>query len=436
MTASVARERNWRRVAGTMGAQVSNQVVTVATQLLLVPVLLHAWGVDRYGAWLLLSAIPTYLTLSDLGFTAIAKNEMTMSVARGDREGALRTYQSVFALLCAITVLIMTVVAIAADQIHLTALWPLAGTSETDAGRVLVILSLGVALFQFMLLGGAGMRALGRPAEEVLWGATARLTEAIAAGAVALLGGDFVAAALAMLAARMLLTVALFVRLFALARWVTPLGGHLSIAEMSRLLGPSLSYMCYIAGVAVMGQGPVLALGAIGSPRDIVVFSATRTLTRLGVAAANVLTFSLSPEYSRLFGAGDHRRFGRFALAGIGLIAAMALVYAGALEWLGGSILAYWTAGQVEAIQPFFRLLLAAVACEMIWSAAFAPLAATNRHVAASHAFLAISLVAASLCFVLPPAFALTGIGIVLVMVNFTMIVVIAWLARRHWRIR
>lgn len=436
MTTSAPRERNWRRVAGTMGAQVSNQVVTVATQVLLVPVLLHAWGVDRYGAWLLLSAIPTYLTLTDFGFTAIAKNEMTMSVARGERDAALRTYQSVFVLLCGISVLTMAVVAIAADWLHLTALWPLAGTSEVDAGWVLVILSLGVVLFQFMLLGAAGMRALGRPAEEVLWGATARLAEAAFAGAAALMGGDFVAAALAMLAARLLLTAALFVRLFFLARWLRPLGRHLSMSEMSRLLGPSLSYMCYIGGVAVMGQGPVLALGAIGSPRDIVVFSATRTLTRLGVSAANVLTFSLSPEYSRLFGSGDHQRFARFALAGIGLIAGMALIYVGALEWLGGTILAFWTSGEVVAIQPFLRLLLGAVACEMIWSAGFAPLAATNRHVGASHAFLAISLVAVGACFLLPPAFALSGIGIVLFVVNFTMIFVIAWLARRHWRIR
>jgi hypothetical protein len=60
-----------------------NQVVVIGVQILLVPILLHGWGIERYGVWLLLSSIPTYLTFSDFGFTFIAKNEMTMKVAGG-----------------------------------------------------------------------------------------------------------------------------------------------------------------------------------------------------------------------------------------------------------------------------------------------------------------------------------------------------------------
>ena len=52
-----------------------------------------------------------YLTLSDFGFTFIAKNEMTMKAASGDLQGALVTYQSVFMLLnvivAAVTLLAM-----------------------------------------------------------------------------------------------------------------------------------------------------------------------------------------------------------------------------------------------------------------------------------------------------------------------------------------
>lgn len=429
-----AAGRDWRRLAGTVGAQLFNQIVTLATQLLLVPILLSAWGIDRYGAWLLLSVVPTYLTLSDLGFTAIAKNEMAMSMVRGDRGAVLRTYHSVALLLLTIAIVVMAVLALFVAGVRLTHLWPLAQTSEGEAGLTLLILGGVVIVFQFMLLGAAGLRCIGRPAEEVLWGAAARFCEAGAAGGAALAGGGFVEAAGAMLVIRVALTGALFLRLRRLAPWLTPWGAHWSMGDVRRLFGPSLSYMCYVAGSAVTVQGPVLALGSIGTARDVAIFSATRTLTRLGVAASNVLSFSVAPEYSRLFGAGQAGRFDALVRLSLVVVLGGAVAYAGLLAWLGDWALQRWTSGHVEVIQPFFLFMLAMVACEMVWSTLFAPLAATNRHEAASQIYLAISLIGLAICFAIPGGSALSGIGLVFAATNLMMIGVVAWLLARQGR--
>lgn len=45
------------RLLKTFGAQIYNQIVTVAVQLALLPLLLPCWGPKQYGDWLLLSAI-------------------------------------------------------------------------------------------------------------------------------------------------------------------------------------------------------------------------------------------------------------------------------------------------------------------------------------------------------------------------------------------
>src|SRR5712664_4644306 len=82
-------------IAGT----VLGPVVTAIVQIVSVPVFLHFWGVKLYGEWLILSAIPTYLMLSDMGFGSVAGNDMTMRVAAGDRESALETFQSTWALI-------------------------------------------------------------------------------------------------------------------------------------------------------------------------------------------------------------------------------------------------------------------------------------------------------------------------------------------------
>ena len=76
---------------------VSNWVGKLAStiiQLVQVPVFLHFWSVPLYGEWMIVNSIPAYLSFSNIGFGSVAGNEMTMMVARDDREGALRVFQS------------------------------------------------------------------------------------------------------------------------------------------------------------------------------------------------------------------------------------------------------------------------------------------------------------------------------------------------------
>jgi len=96
-----------QRLMRGFGATALSPVVTALIQLGSVPVLLHVWGVAKYGDWLLLSAIPSYLTLSDLGLGDASGSEMSMRVAASDREGALETFQSSWVLVTGVSFAIL-----------------------------------------------------------------------------------------------------------------------------------------------------------------------------------------------------------------------------------------------------------------------------------------------------------------------------------------
>src|ERR1700722_13658547 len=85
-------------------------VVTAFVQLVTVPVFLRVWGAERYGEWILLSAIPSYLSMTDMGFGNAAGNEMTMDVASGNRQRALQTFQSTGALIVTASLLALAAV--------------------------------------------------------------------------------------------------------------------------------------------------------------------------------------------------------------------------------------------------------------------------------------------------------------------------------------
>ena len=143
---------SFKRVGFTLGANVYGQIVTIAAQIGLVPILLHAWGIERYGAWLLLSALLAYLTLSDFGFTFIAKNEMTMKAASGDRQGALVTYQSVFMLLNVIVAAVTLLATVLIVSIRLGSIFALDPMLESDAKLILFLFTLNIACFQYFQL--------------------------------------------------------------------------------------------------------------------------------------------------------------------------------------------------------------------------------------------------------------------------------------------
>ena len=73
-----------RRILHGLSANAYGQLVVIVIQLAGVPILLHAWGTQLYGEWLILAAIPTYLSMADLGFSQSAGNDMTARMARGD----------------------------------------------------------------------------------------------------------------------------------------------------------------------------------------------------------------------------------------------------------------------------------------------------------------------------------------------------------------
>ena len=100
-----------QRILHGLSAHAFGQLVTVITQLAGVPILLHAWGTQLYGEWLILFAIPAYLSMTDLGFTQSAANDMTARVARGDQPGALAVFQSIGVLVYAIAALGVVVTA-------------------------------------------------------------------------------------------------------------------------------------------------------------------------------------------------------------------------------------------------------------------------------------------------------------------------------------
>ena len=73
-----------KRLAKTFGALASGQALNAIGQIVLVPVFLSHWSTTTYGEWMALSAVVTYLNVTDLGMNAAAGNKMLAAYAKND----------------------------------------------------------------------------------------------------------------------------------------------------------------------------------------------------------------------------------------------------------------------------------------------------------------------------------------------------------------
>lgn len=411
-------------------AQIYAQASGILIQLALVPVLIHTWGTTLYGTWLLLSAVPFYLTFSDFGFTFIAKNEMVMAVAAGNRPAAVRTFQSVFVMLsCAIPIAYL-LVAGPAFLIDLSRLLSLHGYPNHQARLVFAVLVANVALYQFFPLICGGIRAENRPATEAMLSATSRLCEGGLIALFALRGGGLLTVALAALANRVFFLMLSYAWMRRLSPWVKLGWREARFVEIRRLFHPALAYMFMPMAQAVMIQGPVLIIGHVLDPASVVIFATSRTLARLGTAATNMLTNSFVTEFAARAGKGDDAGFSALFRTEVMLCGGAIAAYVVGILLLGGRLMHIFTHGKVPLLEPLFGVIVAGVAAEMVWATLFTPISAVNRHRSTTYTYFALCFAGIVVCYPLTLHFGLFGAAIYVLGVNLVMVPVTALVSR------
>ncbi|MEE9250635.1 MAG: hypothetical protein V3U93_05850, partial [Alphaproteobacteria bacterium] len=368
------------RLVKGLGAQGYGQAVNVLIQIATVPLLIYVWGVELYGEWLILSAMPVYLTMSDVGFGNAAQNEMTMAAGRGDRSAVVEALQSVWLLVAAVSVVVFVVVAGAASLLPVADWFDLTALGSRAVTVIILLLSLQVLVSLQTGLVYSGFHCKGRYGLGQFLMANIRLLEFALLVVAVVAGGGPTGAAAALLAGRVMGTVAMRTMLWRVNPEITFGWRHARRETIRRLAGPALGFMAFPFGNALNLQGMVILVGAVLGPPAVAVFATLRTLTRFGLQLVSAVNRTVQAEISAAYGKGDsdlQRRLHHLACqAALCATVATAL----ALAVFGSWILALWTDGAVGMDRTLFYLLLAVLITHGMWHASLMLAFATNRH--------------------------------------------------------
>lgn len=373
-----------RRVLQGLWANVYGQVVVVVVQLATVPILLSYWGREVYGEWLILFAIPAYLSITDLGFSQSAGNDMTARVARGDWSGALAVFQSLGGLVCLAAGAGLVLCAGLVELLPVGRWMHFSVLTGDDVRMVILLLASEVLVKIIDGAVHAGFRANGQYAFHYAAYSTILLCQHAALWLVAILGYGPVLAALAFASIRWFATPILAAVMFHRYRWLTPGFRHARLHELRRLTRPALANIAFPVSQAIDIYGTVLVIGSILGPISVVIFSTLRTLTRFPLRLSWGVSRAIEPEFAAAWGAQDEVLLKRLYLHGLGASFWAALALTVLLLCTGQKILTFWTHGRVDMNFALFVWLQGAAITGVLWNSSLMLLRSANVHLPAA----------------------------------------------------
>lgn len=404
-----------KRIVSGIGANSFGQVVNLLIQLVSVPVLIASWGFGAYSEWVVLSAIPTYLALSDLGVTTAASSKVVIWHERGRLRGARAVYSTSFAflLLAGLSVLLLAVGSLAFFD-----LFSLLNLKSIRSGDGVLILSALTGYSLLCLL--TNMISIRYRAFKVLPLSSfimnvIRMLEWSAALLCAYLTQSLVATSLMLLAVRLVGLVSknlIANRLGITLRFNPSMIGKRAFVT---LIKPSIASLAFPIGLALNVQGLIILLSVLLSPAHAAIFGLYRTISRVLVQFSTVVNQSLWPEISYAFSIGDNQLVRKMIRYALKFSLPIACVMGALVVMYGGTIFDVWSGRKDDYSSSIMLVLIIGALTHVAWQVYWVALMATASYASFAVVFMLVSIASSLAVFCLAQDYGLLGVCYVLV---------------------
>jgi O-antigen/teichoic acid export membrane protein len=369
-----------RRLLASFGANSLGRVITTLIQLISVPLFLQHWGTHKYGEWILLNTIPSYFSLSDIGFSGVAVNEMTVVMARQKVEEALEIFQSVWVLTTSASTFTGLLLFFCIWFVPLERWMHLHYLSRADARLIVLFLGLSVLLSMQETLFGAAFRCVGQYA----YGQMMKSFVILASFAVILfpliLGVQPAGVALCYFIVNGAGTIILWHLLKRKVSWIALGVHHARWRTIRRLTIPAISIMSLPFANVLSLQGILFVVGHALGPIAVVTYSTARTVSRSASQVMQLVNNSVWPELSAAFGARNlvlarrlHSRACQISLFLCFCIATFVAVV-GRFVWTA------WTIGKVPTDPILLDIMLVQLVVSSLWYTSSVVPISINKH--------------------------------------------------------
>lgn len=341
--------RNLRAVAtGATGA--ITRFVQMGTLLITIPIVIRYLGNERFGLWMTMSSVLAMASFADFGIGNGVLNSVAKAFGRDDIDGIRRAVSSGFAILGAISLLLLGIVHTSfrfipwADVFRVTSV-----QARAEAGPALVVFATCFALNIPLDIVQRVQLGLQQGFRYGLW----QLCGSVLA-LVGVVGGVWLHVGLpglvvALAGAPLLATALNAVHFFGFARPDLRPGIGLvtreMIAEIAKLGG--LFFLLQLA-VAVAYSSDNLVLARVLGPLAVAQYAVPCKLFGLAATATSFFTAPLWPAYTEALERRDHEWIRQTLSRSMMLAAGVSFTLSGFLVVFGNSFIHLWVGNHIQ----------------------------------------------------------------------------------------
>jgi O-antigen/teichoic acid export membrane protein len=355
-------------------------VVMLLVQVVQVPLFLHFWGIEKYGEWLVLTGIPLMLVLADAGVAQASASKCIMEVGSRSFQEARNTLRTARVYTTLVSLLLGLAALFLASFVDWAALLKLTTVSRSDAALVFLLVSCYVAVSLQGGYLGAWLRSSDQTPIHAFIEGTTRLVDILAIGCALLMGGGFVAVALALLASSILCRAGHTCAAHLLSAAELKASGRATWGQLRGIAKPSLAYVGITLTQTFTVQGGIQVLNQISTQQTVVLFNTVRILVRALVLLGGAISNALRPELSRLVGAGQQVLASRVAKRVSAAVLVPAVLVYFAFVAIGPFLIGVWTDNKVEATHTIVSLVGVHALLNVWWLLVAALSISKNQH--------------------------------------------------------
>ena len=289
-----------RRVILTGIAGMGATVLTSAVLLISVPLTIRYLGPVRYGVWVIINSMLTWLTISSMGLTGTALvNKLAEAQGHDNPLESRQLVSTAFFTLCGIAVLLAIIFALTYPLISWVDLVNARGEIDSSELGLAVILA---ASFFFLMFPVGVLDAVYFGFQEGyiinLWSVVASIFSLGAIIVVSFFHGSLPLLVCAMFGTRLLVS---FISMFIAFNWlhpeVRPHWNYVTKKALKSLLSLGSKYMVQqIAGLGMFQIQPLLITRFLG-PAQVGVYNLTQRLLTIPLMFVQLFSMPLVPAY-------------------------------------------------------------------------------------------------------------------------------------------
>lgn len=396
------------------GALASGLSVTaqLVMQILQVPLLLHVWGKEQYGAWVAIFAIFSLLNALDLGHQTYVGNLLNRYYFES-RE----LFQQTLASSLLVTV-VFGLIEILLLGILVNNNWfvDLIGIRQTTSGSgavaLLILFTAWVCVQNPLYMASRVWVPTGQFARSQLWGVACRVGPFSLAVAVALFGGSVLGATMGWVAGGMLVSVFLFYDLRKSAKEFYPWwkGGSLRVGGANWLRSIWMTANGILEQSSI--NGVTLIVGQLLGVAALPAFTTVRTLANIATTGTGVVLTPLQIDFVRFKVNREYDKLAQsFAVVWFGLGTFIALVLVIFSPFMG-KIYRLWTHGALSFDYTLYAVLGISVAVRGIGAPMANYIVFINQLGAQSWGAVVRAIIVVGGTVLLLPRMGLVGVGL------------------------